>query len=181
MLVFRGSPESSRKSIRYIDELRNSNEELFNRNNSPSQQRKFPKGREENPAECEVELTTTPSIDDGTHWGQQVFLLHPPVRVNQGDEVLVNFSMSRSEEKHRLIKVDLGYKLRLSSVKMSPSVINNFLISAAYESSTASFMGTLSGGLDSILDLFSLRSLMATKENPGDRILSAAEQNLKHC
>ncbi|KAD2393895.1 hypothetical protein E3N88_40872 [Mikania micrantha] len=28
-------------------------------------------GRKENPAECAVELTTTPIIDDGTHWGQQ--------------------------------------------------------------------------------------------------------------
>ncbi|XP_024982446.1 cell division cycle 20.5, cofactor of APC complex-like [Cynara cardunculus var. scolymus] len=43
MLVFRGSPKSSRKSIRYIDELRNSDEELFNHNISPNQQRKFPK------------------------------------------------------------------------------------------------------------------------------------------
>ncbi|KAI3720899.1 hypothetical protein L2E82_31897 [Cichorium intybus] len=43
MLVFRGSPKSSRKSIRYIDELRRSDEENFNNQNSPHQQRKFPK------------------------------------------------------------------------------------------------------------------------------------------
>ncbi|KAJ9538805.1 hypothetical protein OSB04_031538 [Centaurea solstitialis] len=85
-------------------------------------------GREENPAECEVELTTAPSVDDGTHWGQQVFLLHPPMRVNQGDEILVNFSMSRSEENHRLMKVDLGYKVKLSSGKTLPPVINKFYI-----------------------------------------------------
>ena len=58
----------------------------------------------------------------------QVFLLHPPVRVNQGDEILVNFSMSRSEENHRLMKVDLGYKVKLSSGKTLPPVINKFYI-----------------------------------------------------
>ncbi|KAI3770771.1 hypothetical protein L6452_01915 [Arctium lappa] len=98
-----------------------------NRNNSPSQQRKFPmgrttflkfNGREENPAECEVELTTTPSIDDGNIGANRFFsCIH----------------------------------LYVSTKGMS------FLISATYESSTASFMGALSGGLHSILDLFSLR------------------------
>ncbi|GJT22622.1 protein arginine N-methyltransferase PRMT10 [Tanacetum coccineum] len=72
-------------------------------------------GRKENPAECEVELTTAPSIDDGTHWSQQVFFLHPPVRVNEQDEVRVNFSMTRSEENHRLMNVDLAYEIKLSS------------------------------------------------------------------
>ncbi|XP_071716597.1 protein arginine N-methyltransferase PRMT10-like [Rutidosis leptorrhynchoides] len=85
-------------------------------------------GRKENPAECEVELTTAPSVDDGTHWGQQVFLLHPPVRVNEKDEVLLNFSMSRSDENHRLMNVDLGYQIKLSSGKMLAPVRNKFYI-----------------------------------------------------
>ncbi|KAK9071328.1 hypothetical protein SSX86_009896 [Deinandra increscens subsp. villosa] len=85
-------------------------------------------GRKENPAACAVELTTAPSIYGGTHWGQQVFLLHPPVRVNNGDEILVNFSMSRSEENHRLMNVDLGYEVKLSSGKMLPHVRNKFYI-----------------------------------------------------
>jgi len=29
-------------------------------------------GRSEDPAEHEIELTTAPSVDYGTHWGQQV-------------------------------------------------------------------------------------------------------------
>ena len=29
-------------------------------------------GRKEDPAQQEVELTTAPSVDNGTHWGQQV-------------------------------------------------------------------------------------------------------------
>ncbi|KAK9060731.1 hypothetical protein SSX86_021437 [Deinandra increscens subsp. villosa] len=86
------------------------------------------KGRKENPAECEVELTTAPSVDDGTHWGQQVFLLHPPVRVTEGNEVLVNFSMSRSKENHRLMNVDLGYEIKLSPGEMLPPVRNKFYI-----------------------------------------------------
>ncbi|PWA97099.1 protein arginine N-methyltransferase PRMT10 [Artemisia annua] len=85
-------------------------------------------GRKENPAECGVELTTAPSIDDGTHWGQQVFLLHPPVRVNDQDEVRVNFSMTRSAENHRLMNVDLAYEIKLSSGVTLPPVANKFFI-----------------------------------------------------
>ncbi|XP_076956940.1 protein arginine N-methyltransferase PRMT10-like [Bidens hawaiensis] len=86
------------------------------------------KGRKENPAECVVELTTAPSVDDGTHWGQQVFLLHPPVRVTEGNEILVDFSMTRSEENHRLMNVDLSYEIKLSSGKTQPPVRNKFYI-----------------------------------------------------
>ncbi|KAI7733994.1 hypothetical protein M8C21_014332 [Ambrosia artemisiifolia] len=86
------------------------------------------KGRMENPAECEVELTTAPSIEDGTHWGQQVFLLNPPICVNEGDEFRVNFSMSRSEANHRLMNVDLGYEMKLRSGKTLPTVQNKFYI-----------------------------------------------------
>ncbi|KAI3513780.1 hypothetical protein L1887_11935 [Cichorium endivia] len=86
------------------------------------------KGSEENPAECDVELTTAPSQDDGTHWGQQVFLLQPPVHVNEGDEILVNFSMTRADDNHRLMKVDLGHSIKQSSGKMLPRVENKFFI-----------------------------------------------------
>ncbi|KAL7587334.1 protein arginine N-methyltransferase PRMT10 [Lactuca sativa] len=86
------------------------------------------KGSEENPAESDVELTTAPSQDDGTHWGQQVFLLHPHARVNEGEEIFVNFSMTRAEDNHRLMKVDLGYSIKQSSGKMLPRVDNKFFI-----------------------------------------------------
>lgn len=33
-------------------------------------------GSKEDPAEQEIELTTAPSIENGTHWGQQVSLTH---------------------------------------------------------------------------------------------------------
>ena len=32
----------------------------------------LPQGRSDNPAQQEIELTTAPNIDCGTHWGQQV-------------------------------------------------------------------------------------------------------------
>ncbi|KAK1417270.1 hypothetical protein QVD17_26396 [Tagetes erecta] len=85
-------------------------------------------GRPENPAECDVELTTAPSIEYGTHWGQQVFLLHPPARVNKGNEILINFLMNRSEQNHRLMNVDLGYEIKFSAGKMLPPVKNKFYI-----------------------------------------------------
>ncbi|XP_076909497.1 protein arginine N-methyltransferase PRMT10-like [Bidens hawaiensis] len=85
-------------------------------------------GSKEDPAECEVELTTAPSIIDGTHWGQQAFLLHTSTRVNKDDTIFVNFSMSRSEQNHRLMDVDLGYEIKLSSGTMLPPVRNKFYI-----------------------------------------------------
>ncbi|KAF8406976.1 hypothetical protein HHK36_006097 [Tetracentron sinense] len=75
------------------------------------------RGSRENPARNEIELTTAPSVDNGTHWGQQVFLLHPPLRVSEGDVMAVSFSMNRSKENHRLLEVDLGCEARQSSGK----------------------------------------------------------------
>ncbi|MQM06508.1 hypothetical protein Taro_039332, partial [Colocasia esculenta] len=65
------------------------------------------RGNEQNPARHEVELTTAPSIEDCTHWGQQVFLLHSPLRVSLEDNVDVSFTMSRSKQYHRLMDVEI--------------------------------------------------------------------------
>ena len=43
ILVFRGSPKSSRKSLRLIDEMRRNEEEAFNYTNNVKQYRFFPK------------------------------------------------------------------------------------------------------------------------------------------
>ncbi|CAA3025654.1 arginine N-methyltransferase PRMT10 [Olea europaea subsp. europaea] len=59
------------------------------------------RGSHENRAPQEIELTTAPNEDFGTHWGQQVFLLHPPVRAHQEDNLILNFSLTRSKENHR--------------------------------------------------------------------------------
>uniref|UniRef100_A0A5B7AP66 Protein arginine N-methyltransferase PRMT10 n=1 Tax=Davidia involucrata TaxID=16924 RepID=A0A5B7AP66_DAVIN len=86
------------------------------------------RGNTENPAQKEIELTTAPSEDYSTHWGQQVFLLHPPTCVSEGDDLIVNFSMSRTKENHRLMEVELSCEIRHSSGKLLPPFRNKFYI-----------------------------------------------------
>ncbi|XP_010254329.1 PREDICTED: protein arginine N-methyltransferase PRMT10 [Nelumbo nucifera] len=86
------------------------------------------RGSSVSPASHEIELTTAPSIDNGTHWGQQVFLLHPPLRVGEGDDMMVTFSMNRSKENHRLMEVELGCEMRLSSGKQLQPLAKKFYI-----------------------------------------------------
>ncbi|RZC92003.1 hypothetical protein C5167_027892 [Papaver somniferum] len=86
------------------------------------------RGNKENPAKTEVELTTAPSMENGTHWGQQVFLLHPSIHVREGDELNVSFSMDRSKENHRLMEVELGCEMREASGKQHPSFSKRFYI-----------------------------------------------------
>ncbi|KAL2228961.1 UNVERIFIED_CONTAM: Protein arginine N-methyltransferase PRMT10 [Sesamum indicum] len=115
------------------------------------------RGSNKNPAQHEIELTTAPSEDYGTHWGQQaegrhelcrmysstecdflsnphislrilqVFLLHPPLRVQRGDDLILQFSMSRSKDNHRLMEVDLSCEMRQSG-KSLPAFQKKFFI-----------------------------------------------------
>ncbi|KAF4367118.1 hypothetical protein CsatB_011517 [Cannabis sativa] len=85
------------------------------------------RGRKEDPAQQEVELSTAPCPNNGTHWGQQVFLLQPPVHVDQGDKLNVSFSMIRSKENHRLLEVEFGCDVTQSSGKI-PHFKNKFFI-----------------------------------------------------
>lgn len=80
------------------------------------------RGNNRNPAQQEIELTTAPHEDLGTHWGQQVFLLHPPPDVQSGDELIIHFSMSRSRINHRLMEVDLSCEIKQSSGKLLPPI-----------------------------------------------------------
>ncbi|KAG9147371.1 hypothetical protein Leryth_019513 [Lithospermum erythrorhizon] len=75
------------------------------------------RGRNENPAQKEIELSTAPSENCGTHWGQQVFPLHPAVHAGQGDALKVALSMRRSKENHRLLEVDIGGDIKQTSGK----------------------------------------------------------------
>ncbi|KAB5514228.1 hypothetical protein OIU77_006082 [Salix suchowensis] len=86
------------------------------------------RGSKVNPAQREIELTTAPSVDNGTHWGQQVFLLHPPVHVIEGDVISVSFTMDRSKENHRLMEVELGCEIKQSSSKQPPPFRNKYYI-----------------------------------------------------
>ncbi|XP_058112684.1 protein arginine N-methyltransferase PRMT10 [Magnolia sinica] len=86
------------------------------------------RGSSSNPATQEVELTTAPSTDNPTHWGQQVFLLNPPLRVSEGDDVTVSFSMDRSEVNHRLMEVEFACEMRQASGKCFPPITSKFYI-----------------------------------------------------
>ncbi|XP_019432103.1 PREDICTED: protein arginine N-methyltransferase PRMT10-like [Lupinus angustifolius] len=86
------------------------------------------RGRSEDPAEQEIELTTAPSVDYPTHWGQQVFLLHPPTHVGEGDDLSISFVMSRSKENHRLMEVELGCEIKQKSGKLLAPFKNKFYI-----------------------------------------------------
>ncbi|PQQ20249.1 protein arginine N-methyltransferase PRMT10 [Prunus yedoensis var. nudiflora] len=86
------------------------------------------RGRKEDPAEKEIELTTAPSVNDGTHWGQQVFLLDPPIRVSEGDKLNASFSMNRSKENHRLMEVEFSCEIRQYSGELLPPFRNRYFI-----------------------------------------------------
>lgn len=86
------------------------------------------RGRGEDPAKNEIELTTAPSVQNSTHWGQQVFLLHPPLRTTEGDNMDVSFVMNRSKENHRLLEVEFGCKFKQSSGKLLQSFTEKFYI-----------------------------------------------------
>ncbi|KAL5571483.1 hypothetical protein UlMin_021080 [Ulmus minor] len=86
------------------------------------------RGRNEDPAQQVIELTTAPSVENGTHWGQQVFLVQPPIEVNVGDKLNISFSMNRSKENHRLMEADFSCEIRQNSGKLLPCFKNKYFI-----------------------------------------------------
>ncbi|KAI5665220.1 hypothetical protein M9H77_24543 [Catharanthus roseus] len=86
------------------------------------------RGNTENPAQKEIELTTEPSEEYCTHWGQTTFLLNPPLSVGAEDDLIIHFSMVRSKENHRLMEVDLGCEIRQSSGNLLQPFTNKFHI-----------------------------------------------------
>ncbi|KAL4653997.1 hypothetical protein ACB092_01G346300 [Castanea dentata] len=86
------------------------------------------RGRREDPAQKEIELTTAPSFDNGTHWGQQVFLVNPTIRVTEGDNLKFSFLMIRSKENHRLMEVELGCEVRQCSGNVLPAFNKKYYI-----------------------------------------------------
>jgi len=67
------------------------------------------KGSDENPAESVIELNTAPEVGTCTHWGQQVFYLHPAVEAKDGDVLEGTVQVVRNKENHRLL--DIGMEL----------------------------------------------------------------------
>lgn len=58
----------------------------------------------------------------------QVFLLHPHRNVQSGDELNINFLMTRSKVNHRLMEVDLNCEINRASGKPVPPVQKKFYI-----------------------------------------------------
>ncbi|KMZ71529.1 Arginine N-methyltransferase family protein [Zostera marina] len=86
------------------------------------------RGSQSNPAQHEIELSTAPSRNNPTHWGQQVFLSNPSFIVKGGDKITGSFSMTRSVENHRLLNVEFSYHLQKSSGQLLNSTTSRFYI-----------------------------------------------------
>lgn len=46
-----------------------------------------------------------------THWGQQVFFMHPGIQVDEGNTIEGSLSMSRRSDNHRLMDVVVKHKV----------------------------------------------------------------------
>ncbi|GMP23773.1 hypothetical protein CsSME_00001250 [Camellia sinensis var. sinensis] len=98
MLVFRGSPKSSRKSLRLVDEMRRSEEEAFNHTNNTKQYRNFPKK--------EARILDAPRLKDDYYlnimdWGKNNILA-----IALGSEVYMWNAENSNTQK--LFQVDRG-------------------------------------------------------------------------
>lgn len=63
------------------------------------------KGSDENPTDAPIELSTAPESGTCTHWGQQVFYVHPQIEGNDGDTLQGTVQVTRNKENHRLLDV----------------------------------------------------------------------------
>lgn len=69
------------------------------------------RGSKENPVEEEVKLTTAPTSDVHTHWGQQLFGFYPPMQAEVGDVLECEVMVARQKKNHRLLQVATHFKL----------------------------------------------------------------------
>ncbi|KAF6257552.1 protein arginine N-methyltransferase [Scenedesmus sp. NREL 46B-D3] len=74
------------------------------------------KGSEQNPADDPVKLPTAPDATGPTHWGQQVFMLHPSIDVASGDSLATKVKVARQKVNHRLLELDLEVKVTGNSI-----------------------------------------------------------------
>lgn len=86
------------------------------------------RGRKEDPAQQEIELTTAPSEQHCTHWGQQVFIMADPINVGEGDHLNLGLVMSRSKENHRLMEVELECEIKEASGNPKESFKKTYFI-----------------------------------------------------
>ncbi|CAG9460576.1 unnamed protein product [Pedinophyceae sp. YPF-701] len=68
-------------------------------------------GSAQRPAYQTVELTTAPDATGATHWGQQVFLCHPPIKAMMGDRIDCDIEVVRRKDNQRLMEVAVAYQV----------------------------------------------------------------------
>lgn len=86
------------------------------------------KGCKEDPADVDVELTTAPSVERSTHWGQQVFIVQPGLAVGNGDEVVGNLTLTRASRNHRLLDASITCQVKKASGVLLPKRSMNHFI-----------------------------------------------------
>ncbi|XP_076948433.1 cell division cycle 20.5, cofactor of APC complex-like [Bidens hawaiensis] len=139
LLVFRGSPKSSRKSIKYVDEIRRDDEENFQNKHHINQQRKLPKK--------ETKMLDAPLIRDDFYmnvmdWGknnilaialgQELYLWNP---VNQAVDCLLSTEGSND----RPSSISWSHDGKTLAVGLSQSQIQLF------DSQTSTLINRLEG------------------------------------
>ena len=73
------------------------------------------KGSPESPADAPVILTTAPSAQGATHWGQQQFHVFPPIETQNGDVYSVDWEIRRQKQNQRLLECDYTLNLEAST------------------------------------------------------------------
>ena len=85
------------------------------------------RGSAAQPAPTPVTLTTQP--ESATHWAQQVFMVHPPMRVQVGDVLTGTVKLARQRLNHRLMWVQLTVCLHRAGVgQVGPERTLNYRI-----------------------------------------------------
>eukprot|EP00929_Paragymnodinium_shiwhaense_P020987 TRINITY_DN13814_c0_g1_i1.p1 TRINITY_DN13814_c0_g1~~TRINITY_DN13814_c0_g1_i1.p1 ORF type:complete len:402 (+),score=68.30 TRINITY_DN13814_c0_g1_i1:96-1301(+) len=68
-------------------------------------------GSEKEPADFGVTLTTEPTTDTSTHWGQQMFGFYPPFKAKKNDILECSMLIGRQEKNHRLLRLEAEFVL----------------------------------------------------------------------
>ena len=84
------------------------------------------KGSAAAPAGTPVPLSTAPGAP--THWAQQVFLVHPPLSVMEGDVVEGSVRLCRQKVNHRLLYVQVRFTLLRGGAPVEPERTCNYRI-----------------------------------------------------
>ena len=84
-------------------------------------------GSSQNPADFPVTLSTAPDPTGATHWGQQSFLLNPPVDCKAGDVIVCELDMQRRKDNHRLLQITLDHHVDRDGTALGQRV-SKFLI-----------------------------------------------------